>query len=77
MSRGELSTVEQYTGIIEQLLIKARLSKPLGQINPPLTVQDIADGIQSIAELSAKLSGPAYASIETACREIFYRRLVS
>ena len=83
MSITDIIPVDEYTVAIKGALAKARETKPLGEIDPALTSQDLEECIQNIFSASRKglsTSGEArtnYAAIETACRDIFYNLLVS
>ena len=68
--------VQRYREAIIPLLAKARVTKPLGHIEPALNPQDFHDGIHQLESLQQETGIQAFAGIETACRDIFYRLLV-
>lgn len=81
MSSAGISSVEEYTASIRELLRKAQEVKPDGDIEPALVASDFEYGI---AQLSRAVDGSVtksnqahYAAIETAFRNIFCESLVS
>ena len=83
MSITEVAPVDEYSVAINDALARARKSKPLGEIDPPLASDIIEECIESLAdvnrnnELANNHGKSSYAVIETACRNIFYDLLVS
>lgn len=75
MSSAGVSSVEECTSAIKELLAKAQEIKPDGGLEPALTTQDFDGGIEEIGKHNGA-SNKEYAAIETACRNIFYALLV-
>ena len=85
MSGSIIDAVNDFTAIIKRLLARAREVKPNGSIEPILTEHELGQGVQDFAErtqansnqyLGKKSSSHFYATIETACRNIFYEVVV-
>ena len=83
MSLGSIGPVDEYSESIQAALAEARVAKPLGTIDPAPSSQDIhriVFKIRSVGTRENKALHDArkdYAAIETACRDIFYKLLVS
>lgn len=75
MSSARVSSVEDFTTTIRDLLAKAQDIKPDGGLEPALTTQEFEGGIEELTKQDGT-SNKEYASIETACRNIFYALLV-
>ena len=80
MSSAGIDTVDAYTAAVKQSLDRARDVKPLGYIDPALTIPDFNGGIERIGSLYSGTTSISYqnhyAAIETAFRNIFYDLLV-
>lgn len=75
MSSVGMSTVDNSTAAIRQLLTKAQQVKPGGGVEPTLTVHAFGGGVEELGKQN-EASNKDYAAIETACRNIFYALLV-
>lgn len=75
MSSAAVSSVEEYTSAIRELLTKAQEVKPDGGLEPALTTQEFEGGVEQIGKHNGAFN-KNYAAIETACRNIFYALLV-
>lgn len=77
------SPVREYFQNIHTALAEAREAKPSGTIDPALAPQDIHRIVEKIQDVSARGNRASrdarkdYAAIETACRDMFYKLLVS
>ena len=83
MSINDVSPVDEYSNVIQAALAEAREAKTSGAIDPALASQDIHESIEKI-QIAGRRGATAsddvrkdYAAIETACRDIFYKLLVS
>ena len=77
MSTREVVRVNEFTTTLHTLLEEAKDLKPVGDIDPALSAQDLEGGIGRLSILAANSGNQAFAIIETACRDIFYKILVS
>jgi len=77
MPSAGVTFVDDYTAVIKKLLARAKEFKPDGQSEPALTAQEFEDGVEKVGGISQGPGNQSYASIETACRNIFYNLLVS
>ena len=75
MSSAGVSSVDDFTTRIRNLLAKAQEFKPDGGVDPALTVKELGGDIEEFGKQDA-VSNKDYAAIETACRNIFYALLV-
>lgn len=75
MPSASIRSVDDFTTSIRALLSKAQDNKPDGGVEPALTTQDFQGGIEDFGKQNGPLNKD-YASIETACRNIFYALLV-
>ena len=75
MSSAGVSSVEEYTSAIRELLAKAQKVKPDGGLEPALITQEFEGGVEEIGKHNGAFNKD-YAAIETACRNIFYALLV-
>ena len=77
MSIQAVAHVNEYTESLRALLLSSRSLKPIGQIDPVIKPQDLEDGIRQVSDLADVSGYQSFAAIETACRDIFYKTLVS
>ena len=75
MSSAGVSSVDDFTIRIRNLLAKAQEFKPDGGVDPALTTKELGGDIEEFGNRDA-VSNKFYAAIETACRNIFYALLV-
>ena len=75
MSNAGVSSVNDFTTKIRNLLAKAHEFKPDGGVDPALTSKELGGDIEEFGKRDA-VSNKDYAAIETACRNIFYALLV-
>ncbi|EEP77785.1 conserved hypothetical protein [Uncinocarpus reesii 1704] len=80
MAVGDIRSVQVYRKHVQELLEKATEVKQSSAIEPPVTESDLGDAIRWIdddGEDASKSAQAAYAAVETAFREKFYRLLAT
>ena len=81
MSSEGVPSVEHYAAGLKELLFIAHGRKPQGGIEPPVTEEDFEGGITSLfarqGNRESTNNHSQYASIETACRNLFYELLAT
>ena len=81
MSSMGITSVEEYTAAVRELLVKGHKVKPNAGIEPALTALDFEGGIENMGKIGngtfTQNNQAHYAAIETAFRNIFYELLVS
>lgn len=80
MWSSETPSVARFTVDLHQLLAKAKSLKPEGLIEPALTSSSFDGQVETVGKEGEgiTIANPQahYAALETACRNIFYDRLV-
>lgn len=72
MSSAGIESVSDFTTSIRKLLARGREVKPRGGVDPAITTKDFGDDLEGLTKGPQGPLNRNYASIETACRNIFY-----